>query len=195
MPKVLCLLFLLLPGLLWAATPACFQGEWVFDAKNSDNADRLMKKLERKQKQQQKVLYRPSGFQGDETQDLSLIDTLPTFVFMQENLWLEVLPTEVLLKQGEIVRRISTNGPGQALSLKMLQEQSESRVAGWEKDSLVVETTTIDGSKVKEVFSIDDGNSLRVEITILQGFEKEIVMGKTYLRKDDSAACSEYKNN
>ncbi len=191
MPKVFCLLLFILPNLLWAAAPACFQGEWVFDAKNSDNADRLLKKLERKHKQQQKVLYRPNGVQGDERQDLSLIDTLPAFVFLQENLFIEVLPTEVQLSQRGMVRRISTNGAGQSISLKTLQTESEARVASWDKGSLVVETTAVDGSRVKESFSIKEGNILLVAITLQQVFEGEMSLEKSYLRKILSSSCDD----
>jgi hypothetical protein len=161
----------------------CINGEWQFNEKESDNLERLFKKLQHKQKQKQQVLNRPSGWLNEEKEDLSLTHMLPSFVFSHHNMKINIVDHKVHIEQQDDNRDLYTEGYSQGISLKALQQQSDTVVAWWEDRQLFVETTTVKGSRLKEVFKLDKPAVLKLETIIKNNLtKKEYFVTKVYQR-------------
>lgn len=179
----------LLPVFSWADAQACFNGQWQFDKKASDNPERLLKKLQRQQKQQEQVLNRSKAWANEEKEDLSLTNALPSFVFSAEDMAISVTDNKVLITQHDYPRELYTNGHGQqGISLKGMQQQSDTVVAGWEGKALIIETTTVKGSRLKEIISLNTVNELQSDMIIKNTLnKKEFLLTKIYQRLDHAS--------
>lgn len=188
MPKCLLVLLFIMPMAALAAEPACFTGVWQLDARESDNADRLLKKLQRKQKQQEHIRSRPVVGVDDNSHDLSLPDMIPAFVFNDSPVEIRLDAAAVVIRQQPLLRRLDMSGQTSAVSLSSLRQQGDAVVSGWDQGKLVIETTTLKGSRILELFSLSEAGILEVSIDISHELEeKPVHLEKVYRRSTSTA--------
>ena len=179
-----------------AAEPTCFVGQWKLDADASDSAERLLNKMKRKQKEEEHFRARPVIGADESKQDLSLPETIPSFVFNQSDLTIAIDGEKVSLQQEGLQRLLRTDGASKAVSLSALQQHGNTMVAGWDKGTLVVETTTLNSSHVTEIFSLPLPGELHIRMSIKHELEKKpTVLEKVYhLASPLNPACDQGKD-
>ena len=160
--------------------PNCFAGDWQLDTGRSDNLQRIKDKLLRKYKREQQFVYRPKAENNPEA---SLPTGMPAFVFLKDPLSISIEKADIVLMQKAVKRRVNTSGKPQALSLKNLNNQGGVTVAGWEEKMLVIETTAMDGTLVKEYYQLLSDDHLLVVTNINTTVAKPIDMEKDYQRE------------
>lgn len=166
----------------WALSN-CFDGEWLLDIKQSDNAQKIKDSLLRKYKQEQRASYRPDK---NNDQEVNLPQGIPAFVFLTEPLLIHIVEANIALKQGGVERNINTQGFAPALSLKKMNNQGAAIVADWENKTLLIDTTTMDGTLVKEQYQLLSNDQLLVNIYINTKVSKPLTIKKTYQRQSES---------
>jgi hypothetical protein len=187
--KILCFIFLQFVAVMAVAESSpndCLQGVWQFDTDDSDNPEKLLKKLQRKQRRQEEVLRNGRPMYDSEKEDLSLSNIIPGFVFLTDDINLVVTSDKVDVFQQHLNRSLSLQA-SHSLSLVNLNNNSNSMVAGWENGVLVVETSSPNGAHVTETFTLKQDDVLHVMMTVTHPFEKaKTVIEKVYRRKGKS---------
>ena len=160
--------------------PNCFAGNWQLDVGKSDDLQRIKDKLLRKYQREQHAAYRAKPGSHHE---LDLSTGMPIFVFLTAPLSINIDEAEIVLVQDSVKRRVDASGRSQALSLKNLNNQGGATVAGWENKTLIIETTAMDGSRVKERYQLLADDHLLVAITLNTTVTKPVEMKKNYQRE------------
>ena len=188
MMKLFLLPLLLLAPSLLLASPACFEGVWQLDDRKSDNLQSIRDRLQRKYRMDQEAQYRP-GELKDKKPEVPL--AMPAFLFLVEPLTISSNGADLLFEQAAIQRNINTRGAAKALSLKNLNNQAGTTVAGWEVETLVIETTTPDGTRVKERYQLSGLKMLKVSIVVNTGISQPITLEKHYFRdSSERSGCN-----
>lgn len=162
----------------------CMQGHWRYDKDKSDNSEQLLKKLVKKQKQEDRQLHYINRSLGAEKEDLTLPDKIPSFVFQDDDMTMKIEKSIVTIQFSDNQRRIFIDKPV-SISLATLDKNNEQVIASWEKNSLLVETTFPSGSHIIEQFQLSNVSTLRVNTTISFPFaKKKTALHKEYTRLD-----------
>ena len=178
------MLSVLLIALPVQASSPCISGIWQLDKKHSDNPRKILKKLIRKIKQQQSFAYQNSIENSEKDQSAPKLPTaLPKFVFSAEVIELDIQQAITIIQQNDLHRRLNTQGQSHSLSLKQMQLNSNTTVASWEENKLIVETTTANGNHVTETYSVIENGNLLIDFIIDDGLNKSIKLQKIYTRQ------------
>ncbi|NRB39722.1 MAG: hypothetical protein HRU20_14855 [Pseudomonadales bacterium] len=121
----------------------CVDGLWAFDNDESDNVEKIQREIFKRAEK------------GVTPEDLGI----PAFVFSSAELQIKKNVDEVVIKflaaDGEKHHRyFSTVGKTKSVSLKSINSGNNTVVASWEKDVLIVETTTPQGVYIEEKFTL-----------------------------------------
>ena len=170
---------LLLSGVFLSAAVAaesCVDGLWRFDKKNSDNLNKISKKLQNKSAKNKQ----------------SETPAIPPFVLSDADLIVSKTADAVFISLQDNKarsRRFSTAGKTQAVSLKQLNKGKYTVVASWEEHALIVETTTPQGVYIEEVFTVeaqeDATQRLRIDSRLRNRVGLQLAFSKSYIQAED----------
>lgn len=175
MRLILTLLIVLASVSTQAKVERCVDGIWRFDKSNSDNLQKITRKLLKRV---------PEG---------STLESngMPQFVFSAADLKLSKTADAVqitLQDELSLSRQFSTIGKTQAVSLKQLHTGNHTVVASWDEQALIVETTTPQGLYIEETFTLETeegvGQRLRIDSRVRNRVGMALFFTKSYLHAE-----------
>ena len=187
MRHLLLLLFLLPLCLHAQVVDNCLAGQWQLDDGRSDNPEKVLKKLLRQQKMDER--YQANPYQKAENkQPEPMPRELPEFVFNKQALTLTFSDAYVDISQAGKQRHLRLDGKPAPISLAQLAQSPYTEIAGWEAGQLVVETTMANGWHIIERVVVADG-LLKIHYRIGNGIGEPHELDK-YYRPSAPLTCS-----
>lgn len=161
----------------------CVDGRWFFDKDDSDNLEKLTKKL----------------FKNVDIKLKAKNLGVPVFVLSSADLLIQRQEDGVHIQWDDsdgntYQRHFSTIGKTKSVSLKYMNSGANTVVASWEEHSLVVETTTPQGVYIEEIFTLetfkDKSQKLSIQNRLANRVGMQLNFEKVYLQKNsDWLAC------
>ncbi len=180
-------------------------GKWVFNASLSDDLGKQMRRMVRRDQRRYgddvgsssraEQVYSESSERSRKRRANATRAAANRLIpsFLLETLWLKITQSarHISISNADHVQRnLYTDGREPVIGLNALQsgKDGDINVNGWDNDQLVVETTTEQGVRVIENYSVDNGaNLLNVDYRLYHPkLDKPVKFRRVYKKTTDS---------